>query len=56
MENRDLNRVVEYRDRNGELLAPEEVIREEDMGKPLSLSDWAESLKKRMYTKSRRVV
>lgn len=55
MENRDMERIVGYRNPNEEVLAPEEVIREEDMGRPLSMSDWAESLKRRMYTKSRKV-
>lgn len=52
-----MDRVIGYRNgRERELLAPEEVLTEEDMGKPLSLSDWAESLKKRMYSKARKVV
>jgi len=55
MENRDMERIVGYRNPNEEILAPEEVIKEEDMGRPLSMSDWAESLKRRMYTKARKV-
>jgi len=55
MEERRLERIVGKRYED-ELLAPEETIREEDMGRPLSLTDWAESLKRRMYTKARKVV
>jgi hypothetical protein len=55
MENRDMERIVGYRNQNEEILAPEEIIKEEDMGRPLSMADWAESLKRRMYTKARKV-
>jgi hypothetical protein len=57
MENRELDRIVGYqRPNEEELLAPEEIIKDEDMGRPLSMTDWAESIKRRMYTKARKVV
>jgi hypothetical protein len=55
MEERRLERIVGRRYED-EVLAPEETIKDEDMGRPLSLTDWAESLKRRMYTKARKVV
>jgi hypothetical protein len=46
---------IPQQENNGHLIAPEERP-EDEMGRPLSLSDWGNSIKHRMFTKAQKVV
>jgi hypothetical protein len=48
-------RVYIPQENNGRMIAPEERP-EDEMGRPLSLSDWGNSIKHRMFSKAQKVV
>ena len=55
MDERNFKKVYIPVENNGHMIAPEERP-EDEMGKPLSLSDWGASIKHRMYSKAEKVV
>lgn len=51
----DFKKIYAERENNGRVIPPEERP-EDEMGKPLSLSDWGASIKHRMFSKAQKVV
>jgi len=51
----DFKKVYIQQENNGHIVAPENRP-EDEMGRPLSLSDWGSSIKHRMFSKAQKVV
>jgi hypothetical protein len=51
----DFKKIYVEGENNGRMIAPEERP-EDEMGRPLSLSEWGNSIKHRMFSKAQKVV